>query len=195
MHGNKSSLPGSMVAIYGDLTYELYDTSVREMKTPYDFPIYEGDEDSALGVISSLRHTHPLKTVPASQIVMNHLCRLIFLIISCLSFAASNPLPVQDGGNARITLHQRPTLTRADGTFDKDKAMRHDLIIRSHFKSDAIEPTRTIRETHALKYPDDLRRRQSVPLSASDEASEWLGSLSIGTPPRKFVVNFDSMSR
>ncbi|KIJ22830.1 hypothetical protein M422DRAFT_98668, partial [Sphaerobolus stellatus SS14] len=39
-----------------------------------------------------------------------------------------------------------------------------------------------------------LRRRQSVPLSASDEASEWLGSLSIGTPPRKFVVNFDTGS-
>jgi len=54
----------------------------------------------------------------------------------------------------------------------------------------------TLREDAVIKelafVPSEFAKRQSEPLIDEDNDTEWAGLVSIGTPPMKFLIDFDS---
>jgi len=54
----------------------------------------------------------------------------------------------------------------------------------------------TLREDAVIKelafVPSEFAKRQSEPLIDENNDTEWAGLLSIGTPPVKFLIDFDS---
>ncbi|KAI0358653.1 acid protease [Trametes cingulata] len=129
-------------------------------------------------------------------------CKASLITVALALIAAASP--VQENSGIRIPLAKRSSLTNEDGTFNREKAIistvntinkhRANLINleknvgRQAFKEGAeIKPLATLADFN-------LTKRQNEPLTDEEDDLEWAGTISIGTPAQKFLIDFDTGS-
>ncbi|KAJ6478627.1 acid protease [Mycena vitilis] len=144
---------------------------------------------------------------------MFHKAALIFAVtlavVGVASPAVSPISPVARG--TTIPLRKRATLTTANGVFDKDKAIaatvdtinkhRQNLRNLERNKGDAafnegavIRPLTTIPNDVKTRLERRVEKRQAEPLTDEADDTEWAGTISVGTPAQKFLIDFDTGS-
>jgi cathepsin D len=108
--------------------------------------------------------------------------------------------PVQRPGGISIPLHKRGGLTTTDGVFDLSKAIRTSVITQNKVRQNLMSIKAnggTLREGAYIRelafIPSKVNKRQNEALIDEDNDIAWAGEVSIGTPPKKFLIDFDSM--
>ncbi|KAI0666019.1 acid protease [Trametes maxima] len=123
-------------------------------------------------------------------------CKASLITVALALVAAASPLQEKTG--IRIPLEKRSSLTNEDGTFNREKALvsthRQNLINleknvgRHAFKEGAeIKPLAVVPAANVTK-------RQNEALTDEENDLEWAGTISIGTPAQKFLIDFDTGS-
>ncbi|PCH39030.1 acid protease [Wolfiporia cocos MD-104 SS10] len=131
-------------------------------------------------------------------------CKASLLTVA-LALAAS-AIPIADDTGIRIPLKKRSSLTRPDGSFDREAALRQQVKVQNKHRLNLmkidqniglknynptahIPPPATVPSSSA-----NVTRRQSVSLTDQESNAEWTGTISIGTPGQDFVIDFDTGS-
>ena len=140
----------------------------------------------------------------------------VALALALLSVAAPSAKPA----GINIPLHKRKTLTTVNGTFNRAAAVKEAGKVAEYvpsplsfelFTSFTSPPSKYFRtQLNYLKntghkinnrtnipierFIRHLHRRQSEPLVDIEDDTEWAGTISIGTPPKDFLINFDTGS-
>ncbi|KAJ6606003.1 acid protease [Mycena vulgaris] len=134
---------------------------------------------------------------------------LLLAVTLAISVAAS-PAPSEPVARSiptSIPLRARSSLTRADGVFDKDKAIlatigtinKHRQNLINLEKNVGVAAFNTGAEIKPLaSVPKDVEarmvKRQSEALTDEEDDLEWAGTISVGTPAQKFLIDFDTGS-
>ncbi|THH27059.1 hypothetical protein EUX98_g7124 [Antrodiella citrinella] len=132
-------------------------------------------------------------------------CKSSLITVALALLATASPIaqpePVAEG--ITIALPKRSSLTKADGTFDHDRAIiqttrtinkhRQNLInLKANRGEEAFNPGAEIKERAVL--PEHLAKRQSESLTDQEDDTEWTGTISIGSNNQQFVIDFDTGS-
>ncbi|KAJ7612659.1 acid protease [Roridomyces roridus] len=134
----------------------------------------------------------------------------VTLAISAVATPAPAPVSASTSGTI-IPLRKRSALTPADGIFDHDKAIaanvatinkhRQNLINLEKNKGAAafragasIKPLATLPAAVEARMARRAEKRQSESLTDEEDDTEWAGTISIGTPAQKFLIDFDTGS-
>ncbi|KAJ7584093.1 acid protease [Mycena floridula] len=131
----------------------------------------------------------------------------LLVAVALAVFAAANPVassddaPVKRNKGTAIPLRRRSALTRPDGVFDLDKAIIQTVLTKNKHRQNLINlkkntGNQTINEVAVI--PEGLvsrmEKRQAEPLTDEEDDLEWAGTISIGTPAQKFLIDFDTGS-
>lgn len=130
-------------------------------------------------------------------------CKASLLTVALALLASASPVTRDTG--IRIPLQKRSNVTRADGTFDYDAAVRQRVKIQNKHRLSLMAIDRNIGienyNTGAhippiATLPESLSRRATGSESLTDQDSneEWTGTVSIGTPAQSFTIDFDTGS-
>ncbi|KAI0952451.1 hypothetical protein AcW1_004540 [Taiwanofungus camphoratus] len=128
-------------------------------------------------------------------------CKVTSLTVALALLASASPI-VQETG-IRIPLHKRGSLTNADGTFNRAKAIEQTIKTQNKHRQNLINLERNVGRQAFPKgadikplatVPSGIQKRQKESLTDQEENTEWTGTISIGTPAQKFVVDFDTGS-
>ncbi|KAJ3748858.1 acid protease [Lentinula detonsa] len=128
----------------------------------------------------------------------------LFITLSMLASASASPLQPQQA-RGPIALPKRSTLTKSDGTFDLDKAIAQTVATKNKHRQNLINlqnNTGSLPQGFEIKplaslplnIQGNLNKRQAEALTDEEDDKEWAGTVSIGTPGQKFLVNFDTGS-
>ncbi|CAK5266672.1 unnamed protein product [Mycena citricolor] len=132
----------------------------------------------------------------------------LLLAVSLALSVCAVPSPAPEG--IAIPIRARDALTTADGVFDHDKAIaetvktinkhRQNLINLKNNKGEGsfnpgaeIKSIATVPAAVQARMESRNEKRQSLTLTDQSE-QEWTGSVSIGTPATRFVIDFDTGS-
>ncbi|OJT10594.1 Aspartic protease [Trametes pubescens] len=127
-------------------------------------------------------------------------CKASLVTVALALMAVASPL--QDTGVA-VPFAKRSSLTNADGTFNHEKAILSTIQTKNKHRANLINLEKNVGR-HAFKegaeikplaaVPASLSKRQKEALTDEDEDTEWAGTISIGTPAQKFLIDFDTGS-
>ncbi|KAJ7701568.1 aspartic protease [Mycena rosella] len=139
----------------------------------------------------------------------------LILSVSLALSAVASPVAEPVVGSARgttIPLRKRTSLTQSNGVFDKDKAIaatvntinKHRQNLQNLEKNKGaaalkqvgaqIKPPATLPKDVEARMERRAEKRQAEALTDEDEDTEWAGTISIGTPAQKFLIDFDTGS-
>ncbi|KAF8640951.1 hypothetical protein AX17_000598 [Amanita inopinata Kibby_2008] len=130
----------------------------------------------------------------------------LVLTVALALFSAATPVP-QSSGGISIPLQRRGALTLSDGVFDHDKAIQMTVLTKNKHRQNLINlernkgkaafskgarimPVATMHQAVSKR----LQKRQSEPLTDEESDTEWAGTISIGTPKKDFLIDFDTGS-
>ncbi|KAH9929580.1 acid protease [Epithele typhae] len=124
------------------------------------------------------------------------------ITVALALMASATPIAPKKQGIA-VPFSKRSSLKNADGTFNADRAMvetaktinkhRANMInLEKNVGSHVFKEGAFIREAAVL--PEHLAKRQSESLTDEEDDLEWAGTISIGTPAQKFLIDFDTGS-
>ncbi|CAK5266726.1 unnamed protein product [Mycena citricolor] len=133
----------------------------------------------------------------------------LLLAVSLALSVCAVPSPAPEG--IAIPIRARSALTTADGVFDHDKAIsetvktinkhRQNLINLKNNKGESffnpgaeIKSIATVPAAVQARMESRNEKRQSLALTDQQSDNEWTGSVSIGTPATRFVIDFDTGS-
>ena len=121
------------------------------------------------------------------------LLALIALVANAAAVTVKRPAGIS------IPLHKRGPLTTGEGVFDSAKAIRASVIAQNKYRQNLMTLKAnggTLPEGLVIKEPasvlSEFAKRQSEPLIDELNDTEWAGTVSIGTSPVKFLIDFDS---
>ncbi|KAJ7243582.1 acid protease [Mycena haematopus] len=121
--------------------------------------------------------------------------------------AAGTSEPAKRG--TAIPMRKRSSLTREDGVFDHDKAIAQSIFTANKHRANLInlqrnkgrilqgaeiKPLRTIPIDVEARMQQRAVKRQAEKLTDEEDDEEWAGTISVGTPAQKFVIDFDTGS-
>ncbi|KAJ7178212.1 acid protease [Mycena filopes] len=137
----------------------------------------------------------------------------LLLAVTLAVSVAAGPAPVESvARGTAIPMRKRSSLTTAEGVFDHDAAIARTIITKNKHRQnlinlqknkgvDAFNEGAEIKEL--VKIPIDVEarmqqravaKRQSEKLTDEDDDEEWAGTISVGTPAQKFLIDFDTGS-
>ncbi|RPD59797.1 acid protease [Lentinus tigrinus ALCF2SS1-6] len=128
------------------------------------------------------------------------------VVLALILSTCASPVPEEAG--TRIDFQKRNALTTEDGWFDHAAAVRQVKYDKNKHRGNLIAVQRNIgleafnEGATILPYAGDTSsnddsshaKRQSVSLTDQENDSYWSGALSIGTPGKSFVIDFDTGS-
>jgi len=121
----------------------------------------------------------------------------LLAIITLVIQAAA--VPVNRTTGISVPLHKRGYITTSDGVFDRAKAVRASVMTQNKYRHNLISFKANggiLRKGAVIKelatIPSELLKRQSESLTNQQNDTFWAGTVSIGTPPVEFLMNFDS---
>ncbi|KAI0709606.1 acid protease [Cerioporus squamosus] len=128
-------------------------------------------------------------------------CKATLLTVALGLMASATPITTKQG--IRIPLGKRSTLQNEDGTFNYDKAVIQTVNTINKHRANLINLEKNV-GAHAFKegafikelatLPAHLAKRQAESLTDEEDDLEWAGTISIGTPGQKFLIDFDTGS-
>ncbi|RPD78649.1 acid protease [Lentinus tigrinus ALCF2SS1-7] len=128
-------------------------------------------------------------------------CKATLLTVALGLMASASPITTKQG--VRIPLGKRATLQNEDGTFNYEKAVIQTVNTINKHRANLINLEKNV-GAHAFKegafikelatLPASLAKRQSESLTDEEDDLEWAGTISIGTPGQKFLIDFDTGS-
>ncbi|KAJ7742596.1 acid protease [Mycena metata] len=136
----------------------------------------------------------------------------LLLAVTLAVSAAAGPAPTESvARGTAIPLRKRSGLTTAEGVFDHDAAIARTIITKNKHRQNLINLQKNkgitaFNEGAEIKplahIPIDVEarmqqravKRQAEALTDEEDDEEWAGTISVGTPAQKFVIDFDTGS-
>ncbi|KAJ7766341.1 acid protease [Mycena maculata] len=137
----------------------------------------------------------------------------LLLSVTLAISVAAGPTPSEPAARGvAIPIPNRRSLTGSDGVFDKDKAIASTVFTINKHRQNLINLQKNKgvaacliqgAEIKALSIiPIDVEarmqqravKRQAEKLTDEDDDEEWAGTISVGTPAQKFLIDFDTGS-
>ncbi|KAJ7071340.1 acid protease [Mycena amicta] len=133
----------------------------------------------------------------------------VTLAVSAVAGPAQGPNPSKRG--VAIPMAKRTKLTTASGVFDHDKAIASTVLTANKHRQNLINLQKNkgveaftegaeIKELRKIPVDVEARmqqravKRQAEKLTDEESDLEWAGTISIGTPAQKFLIDFDTGS-
>ncbi|KAF7312469.1 Acid protease [Mycena indigotica] len=135
----------------------------------------------------------------------------VSIAVSAIAGPTVASAPAAPHAGLAIPLGRRAALTKADGVFDLDKAIAHGVVVANKHRNNliALQKNKGVEAFNAgaeikelRKIPVDVEarlqqavaKRQAEALTDEEDDLEWAGTISIGTPAQKFLIDFDTGS-
>ncbi|KAF7797804.1 hypothetical protein EIP86_009009 [Pleurotus ostreatoroseus] len=128
-------------------------------------------------------------------------CKATLVTAALALMAAASPLARDDG--IVIPLAKRGSLTNADGTFNHEKAVLHNIKTHNKYQralrnlqanTGSLPQGFEIKPFRETLTSSKKRATGTVPLTDEEQDLEWAGPVSIGSPAQAFVIDFDTGS-
>jgi len=122
-------------------------------------------------------------------------------VVTLALFASASPF--ERAAGVSIPLTKRSGVTTSDGVFDLEKAIKMTVFTRNKHRQNLINLERNkgrdaFNEGAEIKplatLPAGLKKRQNESLSDESNGQEWAGTISIGSPPQSYLIDFDTGS-
>ncbi|OCH94249.1 acid protease [Obba rivulosa] len=128
-------------------------------------------------------------------------CKATLLTVALALIASASPITPESG--IRVPLTKRGSLTKADGTFNLEEALRETVKTKNKHRQNLLNIAANLGESvfsegaqilPIATLPLHLTKRQKESLTDESNDLEWAGQINIGTPGQTFLVDMDTGS-